>query len=84
VHTVLGDTVTMAARLENLTAELAYPILLGPEVVRRAQPPKAQALGDFLLGGMTQARKIYSLPVQYGPAHLHLVYSAEQDQALVG
>jgi adenylate cyclase len=84
VHTVLGDTVTMAARLENLTAELAYPILLGPEVVRRAQPPKAQALGDFLLGGMTQARKIYALPVQYGPAHLHLVYSAEQDQALVG
>ena len=84
VHSVLGETVTIASRLENLTAELAYPILLGPEVVRLAQPAKAQALGDFLLAGLTQPRKIHSLPVQYGPAHLHLVYSAEQDQALVG
>lgn len=84
VHSVLGETVTIAARLESLTAELAYPILLGPEVVRRAQPAKAQPLGDFLLNGLTQARKIHSLPVQYGPAHLHLVYSAEQDQALFG
>jgi adenylate cyclase len=84
VHAVLGETVTIASRLENLTAELAYPILLGPEVVRLAQPAKAQALGDFLLAGLTQPRKIHSLPVQYGPAHLHLVYSAEQDQALVG
>lgn len=84
VHSVLGETVTIASRLENLTAELAYPILLGPEVVRRAQPANAQALGDFLLAGLTQPRKIHSLPVQYGPAHLHLVYSAEQDQALVG
>jgi adenylate cyclase len=84
VHSVLGETVTIASRLENLTAELAYPILLGPEVVRQAQPTKAQPLGDFLLSGLTQPRKIHSLPVQYGPAHLHLVYSAEQDQALVG
>lgn len=84
VHSVLGETVTIASRLENLTGELAYPILLGPEVVRRAQPAQAQALGDFLLDGLTQPRKIYSLPVQYGPGHLHLVYSADQDQALVG
>jgi adenylate cyclase len=84
VHSVLGETVTIASRLEKLTAELAYPILLGPEVVRQAQPIKAQPLGDFLLAGLTQPRKIHSLPVQYGPAHLHLVYSAEQDQALVG
>jgi adenylate cyclase len=84
VHSVLGETVTIASRLENLTAELAYPILLGPEVVRRAQPVKAQPLGDFLLTGLTQPRKIYSLPVHFGPAYLHLVYSAEQDQALFG
>ena len=84
VHSVLGETVTIASRLEKLTAELAYPILLGPEVVRQAQPPKAQALGDFLLDGLTQSRKIHSLPVQYGPSHLQLVYSADQDQALVG
>lgn len=84
VHSVLGETVTIASRLENLTAELAYPILLGPEVIRLAQPAKAQHLGDFLLAGLTQPRKICSLPVHYGPAHLHLVYSAEQDQALFG
>ena len=84
VHSVLGETVTIASRLENLTAELAYPILLGPEVVRQAQPAKAQPLGDFLLAGLTQPRKIHCLPVTYGPGHLQLVYSADQDQALVG
>ncbi len=86
VHSVLGETVTIASRLENLTAELAYPILLGPEVVRQAQPAKAQPLGDFLLAGLTQPRKVHCLPVTYGPGHLQLVYSADQDQdqALVG
>lgn len=83
-HTVLGETVTVASRLENLTAELAYSILLGPQVVQRAQPAKSKPLGDFLLVGLSKPHKIYSLPVTYGPSHLKLVYSLEQEQALNG
>ena len=84
VYTVLGETVSVAARLEALTSELAYPILLGPELYLRTQEPKAKALGDFLLSGMTIPRKIYTLPVQYSANHLQLVYSCDADQAFAG
>jgi len=82
VHSVLGETVTIAARLEALTAELAYPILVGPEAVRQSGNPEAKPLGDFLLAGLSRARKVHALPVQYDANHLHLVYSVEQDKAL--
>lgn len=82
VHSVLGEAVTIAARLEGLTAELAYPILIGPEAVKQSGTTDTKALGDFLLAGMSQARKIHALPVEYDSNHLHLVYSVEQDKAL--
>lgn len=84
VHTVLGETVTVAARLEALTAELAYPILLGPEIIQRTQAPQAKVLGDFLLAGLTTPRKVHTLPVQYNEHHLQLVYSVDQEQAFGG
>jgi adenylate cyclase len=84
VHTVLGETVTVAARLEALTAELAYPILLGPEIIQRTQAPQAKALGDFLLAGLTTPRKVHTLPVQYSEHHLQLVYSLDKDHAFGG
>ena len=82
VHAVLGEPVTIAARLEGLTADLAYPILLGPEVVRLAANPKPEPLGEFLLDGLTEPRQIYRLPVHYEASHLHLVYSIDEDKAL--
>lgn len=82
VHAVLGEPVTIAARLEGLTADLAYPILLGPEVVRLAANPKPEPLGEFLLDGLTAPRQIYRLPVHYETSHLHLVYSIDEDKAL--
>ena len=82
VHSVLGETVSIAARLEALTAEMAYPILLGPEVVAQSGTTEAKALGDFLLAGLSRPRKVHALPVQYDANHLHLVYSVEQDKAL--
>lgn len=81
VHAVLGEPVTIAARLEALTAELAYPILLGPEVVRRAASPRPEPLGEFLLDGLTAPHQIYRLPVHYETSHLHLVYSIDAEKA---
>jgi len=81
VHAVLGEPVTIAARLESLTAELAYPILLGPEVVRCAANPKPEPLGEFLLDGLTTSHQIYRLPVHYEASHLHLVYSIDEEKA---
>jgi adenylate cyclase len=82
VHSVLGEAVTIAARLEALTAELAYPILIGPEAVKQSGTTDTKPLGDFLLAGLSQARKIHALPVAFDSNHLHLVYSVEQDKAL--
>jgi len=81
-HAVLGETVTIAARLEGLTADLAYPILMGPEVVLQSGTDQAKPLGDFLLAGLSKPRKVHALPVPYDANHLHLAFSAEQDKAM--
>jgi len=84
VHSVMGEAVSVAARLEALTAELAYPVLLGPQVVQRSALAQAQAkpLGDFLLAGLSQPRKVHALPIDVGPQHLRLVYDIDQDKAV--
>ena len=84
VHTVLGETVTVAAGLEALTGELAYPILLGPQLVDAAKPKAAVALGPFLLPGLTQPRVLHALPVEFDTQRLRLVYEAEGRQQAVG
>lgn len=67
VHTVLGRTVTVALRLSDLTADLAYPILVGPGVAtaadQRLDDPDLllKPLGSFLLPGLTQSGKIFTL-----------------------
>lgn len=67
VHTVLGKTVTIALRLSDLTADLAYPILAGPGVAshleQRLDEPDLllKPLGSFLLPGLTQSGKIFTL-----------------------
>ena len=66
VHTVLGRTVTIALRLSDLTADLAYPILAGPGAATAIEPrldePELllKPLGSFLLPGLTQSGKIYT------------------------
>lgn len=67
VHTVLGVPVTIALRLRDMTADLAYPILLGEGVAqhlpaRLGQPDTMlKSLGVFLLPGMHNGGKIYTL-----------------------
>ena len=81
VHTVMGEAVSVASRLEKLTAELGYPVLVGPKALAQcASAPEAQdtqKLGDFLLSGMRAPRTVYALNVPIDPSHLHLVSSME-------
>ena len=81
VHTVMGEAVSVAARLEKLTAELGYPVLVGPKALAQcANAPEAQdtqKLGDFLLSGMRAPRTVYALNVPIDPSHLQLVSSME-------
>lgn len=67
VHTVLGLTVTVALRLRDMTADLAYPILVGPGAAQylpaRIDEPTTglKSLGVFLLPGLRNSCKIYTL-----------------------
>jgi adenylate cyclase len=81
VHTVMGEAVSVAARLEKLTAELGYPVLVGPKALalcsHAAEAQDTQKLGDFLLSGMRAPRTVYALNVPIDPSHLQLVSSME-------
>ena len=81
VHTVMGEAVSVASRLEKLTSELGYPVLLGPKVLEQCASGLAaadiQKLGDFLLSGMRSPRTLYALNVPIDPSYLHLVSSLE-------
>jgi adenylate cyclase len=81
VHTVMGEAVSVASRLEKLTSELGYPVLLGPKALAQCasniDPADTQKLGDFLLSGMRAPRTLYALNVPIDPSHLHLVSSLE-------
>jgi adenylate cyclase len=83
VHTVLGETVTVATRLQALTGELACPILVGPAVARD-NAGRVRQLGDFLLQGLMTPRTVYELPVTYATGRLYLAFDADTEQRAVG
>lgn len=80
-HAVLGETVTLATRLQALTAELAYPILIGPGVTITITNPKLIKLGEFLIDGFSTARILRALPVERPTARLQLVHDASRQTA---
>jgi adenylate cyclase len=67
VHTVLGQTVTIALRLQALTADLAYPVLVGQTAAQRIDPEFKQSdlalkpLGSFLLPGLQHSCNVFTL-----------------------
>lgn len=67
VHTVLGQPMTVAMRLQEMTAELAYPILVGAETTERVGVPferqelALKPLGSFLLPGLRHSSKVFTL-----------------------
>ena len=73
VHTVMGEAVSVASRLEKLTSELGYPVLVGPQAKAQSGHAEMQKLGDFLLAGMRKPRTVYALQIEVDPSHLHLV-----------
>ena len=73
VHTVMGEAVSVAARLEKLTSELGYPVLVGPQALAQSDFADVHKLGDFLLAGMRTPRTVYALKIEVDPSHLHLV-----------
>lgn len=66
VHTLLGLPVTVSLRLAALTADVANPVLAGPELARGLGQEGAaslalKSLGSFLLPGLAQPCMVYTL-----------------------
>lgn len=51
-HALLGDTVTITLRIQELTEELAQPILVGECAARHLLDQKLESQGSFLLTGL--------------------------------
>lgn len=67
VHTVLGQTVTIALRLRALTPDLSYPLLMGQGLAQRLGVQDESGhlaikpLGSFLLQGLLRPGHVYTL-----------------------
>lgn len=59
-HTLLGDTVAITLRIQEMTAELAFPILLGECIARQLSDMDLQSQGSYLLSGLTVPHVLYA------------------------
>jgi len=58
-HAALGEPVSVASRLQQMTQDLSMPLLIGPEMARQLPPQSTEPLGDFLLEGLDSPYTLY-------------------------
>lgn len=61
-HTLLGDTVTVTLRIQEMTANLAQPILIGECAARQLSDFGLQSQGSFLLSGLRIPHCLFAPP----------------------
>ena len=57
---LLGDTVTVALRVQEMTVDLAQPLLLGEVAARQLQGINLQSQGSYLLAGLRNPHVLYA------------------------
>ena len=70
-HTLLGDTVSITLRIQEMTAELAQPVLIGECAARQLAEAKLESQGSYLLSGLRipeAARRLRGAGDRWGPA----------------
>ena len=63
-HLAIGRTVTTAARLQEMTTELAHPILVGEGLAASLGTHPLESQGIFLLDGLKTPCHIYAYPLR--------------------
>lgn len=63
-HTLLGETVTIALRIQDMTAELAHPILVGECAARQLADARLESQGSYLLAGLRIPHTLFAPPPQ--------------------
>ena len=59
-HTLLGQTVTSVLRIQEMTSDLAQPILLGHTAAEQLGTKSLESQGDFLLDGLKKPHTLYA------------------------
>jgi adenylate cyclase len=63
-HTLLGETVTIALRIQDMTAEIAQPILVGECAARQLADARLESQGSYLLAGLRIPHTLFAPPPQ--------------------
>ena len=58
-HAALGEPVSVASRLQQMTQDLSMPLLIGPQMARQLPQHSTEPLGDFLLEGLDSPYTLY-------------------------
>jgi adenylate cyclase len=84
VRTLLGEPVHVAQALQQMTAELSYPILIGPllQVQLEQHSHELTRLGEFLLPGTTSTRVLHAVVVDFNATRLRLIIGQGDQQRL--
>jgi len=88
VHTLIGEPIHVAKALESMTAELSYPILIGPtfhaqlDVEDQHRQPELTRLGKFLLPGITSSQILHAVVVDFNATRLRLIMGQGEQQRL--
>jgi len=59
-HALLGETVSIALRIQEMTAELAQPILIGECAGRQLRDEGLQSQGSYLLSGLKTPHVLFA------------------------
>jgi class 3 adenylate cyclase len=59
-HALLGETVSIALRIQEMTAELAQPILIGECAARQLRDEALQSQGSYLLSGLKTPHVLFA------------------------
>lgn len=66
-HTLLGDTVTVTLRIQEMTASLAQPILVGECAARQLSDFGLESQGSYLLSGLRIPHCLFAPPAKTLP-----------------
>jgi adenylate cyclase len=59
-HAALGEPVSVAHRIQQMTADLSMPIIVGPQLAALLEPESTEPLGEYLLEGLAKHYQLYA------------------------
>jgi adenylate cyclase len=61
-HAALGEPVSVANRIQQMTTDLSMPILIGPDLARLLPNEGLEPLGEYLLEGLGKHYELFAPP----------------------